>query len=143
MRTISAAQQAILDAPGGRTVRLRVWVRDGGGTDRDLSTYAGTLVPGLNLVTSGQVRDDVDANGQTATFTFKRNVDGINLSPLMEASPLRSLHSMVIEPSPSAIFTVSIVPSKRFIQSPDCGSTSIGTSATSAFTWRCRSINGA
>jgi len=88
MRTISAAQQAILDAPGGRTVRLRVWVRDGGGTDRDLSTYAGTLVPGLNLVTSGQVKDDIDANGQTATFTFKRNVDGINLSPLMEASPL-------------------------------------------------------
>jgi hypothetical protein len=83
MRAISAAEDAVLNATGGRRARLRVSVKDSGGTFRDLGTY-----PGRNLVQNATWGEDVDSNGMDADITLKRECEKISAAPLMTKSPL-------------------------------------------------------
>lgn len=83
MRTISAAEDALLTATGGRQTHHRVKVKDSGGTFRDLSTY-----PGQNLCLEATWKEDVDSPGMQADITLKREVENISLAPLKAASPL-------------------------------------------------------
>lgn len=82
MRTITAAQQAIL-AASGQTEHVRVSVKDSGGTFRDLTTY-----PGFNAVKSVQWADSVDASHMTADITLVRESHKLSLAPLMTNSAL-------------------------------------------------------
>jgi hypothetical protein len=83
VRTISANESAILTATGGRKTRVRVKVKDSGGTFRDLTTY-----PGLNLVLGCDWGEGVDSPGMDADIQLKRESEKISLAPLMTASPL-------------------------------------------------------
>jgi hypothetical protein len=88
MRTFSAAEQARWNSRGGVRHLIRVFVKDSGGTYRDLTTYAQAIVGGLNFLTSGTWKDAVDAPGQTGSFTCKREVGKLSLNPLITASAL-------------------------------------------------------
>lgn len=82
MRTISAADDALFTAPGGRATFLRVDTQDSGATWRDLTTYLGQ-----NFVTSATWSDGVDDPGQHGTLMVKREVEQLSLSPFMQGSP--------------------------------------------------------
>jgi len=83
MRTISTADGYLLQSDSGRSALLRVSVKDGGGTFRDLTTY-----PGQNLVLDAEWSEDIDSNGLTAKITLLRGGDQLSLSPLHQTSPL-------------------------------------------------------
>jgi len=83
MRTISAANDKLFTAAGGRRELLRVSVKDSGGTFRDLTTY-----PGQNLVNGASWREDIDSPGLAGEVTLAREVELLSLSPLMADSPL-------------------------------------------------------
>lgn len=99
MRTISAADEQLLTAVGGRRTLIRVKVKDAGGTFRDLTTY-----PGENMVLGATWNEDVDSNGLSATITLKREVEKISLSPLMDDSPLN--RGFVHTASPTALIAM-------------------------------------
>lgn len=80
MRTLSAAHAAQLTHGH---FRVRVSVRDAGGTFRDLTTVAG-----FNAVRSVRWTESVDSPGMTADVELWRNLDAISFSPLHDASPL-------------------------------------------------------
>lgn len=81
MRTISAAEDALLTAVGGRSVRFRVKVKDSGGTFRDLTTYGP-----YNMCVSADWRETTDSPGLEANVVLKREVEKWSLAPLMAAS---------------------------------------------------------
>lgn len=80
MRTISADHSARLAAGHWR---VRVSVKDAGGTYRDL-----TSVAGFNALKSVRWGENVDAPGMTADIELWRNLDAISFSPLHDSSPL-------------------------------------------------------
>lgn len=82
MRTITDAQAAVR-ASGHQAEHVRVQVRDGGGTWRDLTTY-----PGFNAVNSYSVTNDVGSPHMTADVELVRENFKSSLSPYMSASPL-------------------------------------------------------
>jgi hypothetical protein len=82
LRTITAAQQQVLDS-GFQAAKLRVSVKDAGGTWRDMSTY-----PGFDAVRSASIQARVDDPHMTLDVSFHRELDGLSLSPLMEDSAL-------------------------------------------------------
>lgn len=83
MRSISAAEDALLTATGGRRTRFRVKVKDSGGTYRDLSTYAG-----IDLCLEANWGENVDSPGMDADIVLKREVEMLSLAPLRADSPL-------------------------------------------------------
>jgi hypothetical protein len=83
VRSISADDNALFTAVGGRATFLRVDVQDSGATWRDLTSY-----PGQNLVVSASWHDAVDGNGQNGEIRLKREVEQLSLAPLMQGSPL-------------------------------------------------------
>jgi hypothetical protein len=83
MRTISAAEDAVLTAAGGRAVFWRAKIKNSGGTFRDLSSYAGQ-----NLCLEASWKEDVDAPGMDADILLKREVEKISIAPLMAGSPV-------------------------------------------------------
>lgn len=80
MRSMSAADVARY---ANGYFRVRVEVKDAGGTWRDLSS-----LPTFNAIRSVDWGEDVDSPGMTADVTFFRNLDAISLSPLHETSPI-------------------------------------------------------
>lgn len=82
MRTISAADDALHTAIGGRAVFHRVKVKDAGGTFRDLSTYGP-----YNMCVSADWEESIDGPGLEATIQLKREVEQWSLAPLKAASP--------------------------------------------------------
>jgi hypothetical protein len=82
MRAISTAYDQLLKARGGTMRRLRVSVKDSGGTFRDLTTYLGS-----NFLLAGSWGESVDDNGFEADFEVLRNQHKVNLSPYMTTSP--------------------------------------------------------
>lgn len=82
MRTISSAQSAVLSG-SMRAHHLKVEVKDGGGTWRDLTTY-----PGFNAVVSVDWGENVDEPHATADIQLARELDAVSLSPWMEDSAL-------------------------------------------------------
>jgi hypothetical protein len=83
VRAISAADDALHTATGGRAVFFRAKVKDSGGTFRDLTTYAGQ-----NLCLSADWKENVDSPGLEADITLKREVEKISVAPLMTGSPV-------------------------------------------------------
>lgn len=82
MRTITADQQGVLNADS-QSDHLRVWIKDSGGTFRDLTTY-----PGFNAVKSATWSDKVDSPHVTADITLIRELHKLSLAPLMTNSAL-------------------------------------------------------
>jgi hypothetical protein len=82
MRTISAAQQVVLDS-GVQGEHVRVSVKDGGGTFRDLTSY-----PGYNAVKTVQIQEKVDQPHMTCSIALLRELGKLSLAPLMQASGL-------------------------------------------------------
>lgn len=82
MRTITTAQQAVLDGDG-RAEYVRVSVKDAGGTYRDLTTY-----PGVNMLKRVSWEDTIDNPSATCDVVLTREQDYLSLAPLMAASPL-------------------------------------------------------
>ncbi len=82
MRTITAAQQAVIDS-GVQGEHVRVLVRDAGATFRDLTTY-----PGFNAVQSVSWKEMVGADHATADITLSRELYALSLAPLMTDSAL-------------------------------------------------------
>lgn len=84
MRTIATGDSQILSASSQeRGARVRVSVKDAGGTFRDLTTY-----PEEDFVESVSWREDVDSPGATASVALKRAVGEKSVVPLHETSPL-------------------------------------------------------
>lgn len=84
MRSIATADAQILAASSAeRGARVRVFVKDSGGTFRDLTTY-----PEEDFVEAVTWAEDVDSPGLTATITLRRAVGEKSLAPLHEYSPL-------------------------------------------------------
>ena len=84
MRALDTQQtQVVASAGAARLVRLRVKVKDSGGTFRDLTTY-----PGINLVLGATWRESMDDKGITAEVRLKCSQNAISLSPLFFESPL-------------------------------------------------------
>lgn len=79
MRTISAAQSTIL-AGTSRSEWLRVLVKDGGGTWRDLSSW-----PGFDSVTSASWGESLDQPHATAEVTLKAWSGPVTVQPLTNA----------------------------------------------------------
>jgi hypothetical protein len=82
MRTISAAQQAVLDS-GVQAEHMRLWVRDADGNWRDLTTW-----PGFNAVLSLTVKGAINDPHATFDATLARSLFALSLSPFMEDSAL-------------------------------------------------------
>jgi hypothetical protein len=82
VRTITAAQQAVLDG-AARADHVRVQIKDSGGTYRDLTTYGG-----CNFVDAVSLKQSQDEPMASAEITLLREIDGYSLAPLMSASPL-------------------------------------------------------
>jgi hypothetical protein len=82
VRTISADAEAILSG-NSRKVRIRLSIKDTGGTFRDLTTY-----PGINLLKSVTWKESIDDPGITWQAELALASNAISLSPLMTASPL-------------------------------------------------------
>jgi hypothetical protein len=80
MRTITAAQQAVLDG-SARSEHVKVEIEDSGGNFRDMSSY-----PGFNAVDSVAWQENVDDPMVTATVRLKREVEKLSISPFMETS---------------------------------------------------------
>lgn len=98
MRTLTAAEQQLLNPSGGRRELLRVKVKDAGATFRDLTSY-----PGMNFVVSASWKESVDSDGLDCDVSLKREdgLDwefyntvsgnppaGLSLAPLRTSSPL-------------------------------------------------------
>lgn len=82
MRTISAAQQAVLDS-GQQADWTRVSIKDAGGTYRDLTTW-----PGFNAVMHVDRGEDINAPDATASVGLKRELFKLSLSPFVGNSAL-------------------------------------------------------
>lgn len=82
MRTITAAQQAVLDS-GVQADFVRVSIKDSGGTFRDLTTY-----PGYNAVKSVTWSEKIDDPHMTCEVVLLRELHRLSLSPFMTASAL-------------------------------------------------------
>jgi hypothetical protein len=95
VRTISAADDALFTATGGRCDFLRVDVKDSGGTFRDLTTY-----PGENMVISASWGEAVDQPSLNGTVVLKREVELLSLSPLMDTSALNLAFNPSGTPAP-------------------------------------------
>lgn len=111
MRSIAADEDKVLTATGGRRVRVRVKVKDSGGTFRDLTTY-----PGSNFVTSVSWGEDIDSNGMDANIILKRESEQISVAPLMTGSPLNrafaypGTYSALIDLAREVQIEVAVVP---------------------------------
>lgn len=82
MRTISTDQEAVLTGSAtARAMHLRVSVKDGGGTFRDLASYAG-----FNALDSVSMRDDLDSDHASATIVLKRELDDFSVAPDMQSA---------------------------------------------------------
>lgn len=82
MRTPTAAQEAVL-ATTSRAERVRVSVKDAGGTWRDLTTY-----PGINMLDEVTWREDADSPHMTCDMKLRRDVGLLSLAPLRSGSAL-------------------------------------------------------
>jgi hypothetical protein len=82
VRTITAAQQVVLDS-GVSAKHVRLWVKDAGGTWRDLTTYAG-----FNAVKSVSWKEAVNNPCATFSATLSRELYQLSFSPFMEDSAL-------------------------------------------------------
>lgn len=82
MRTITAAQQGVLDN-GNQAELVRVQVKDAGGTWRDLTTY-----PGFNAVKSVTWTENINDRHATFDITLFRELYSLSLSPYVSASAL-------------------------------------------------------
>lgn len=84
MRAWNTTEQAIVEASGAtRLARVRVSVKDSGGTFRDLTTW-----PEFDFVRSATWREDVDGNGLEASISCTLAIENRSLAPLHENSPL-------------------------------------------------------
>jgi hypothetical protein len=84
VRAWTVGEQKAWEA-AGRELRahLRVKVKDGGGTWRDLTTYAGA-----DLVVQASLQDSVDDDGAGLSVELSRGVEALSLAPLHTGSPL-------------------------------------------------------
>lgn len=82
MRTFSTQAQHVFES-GAATTRLRVSVKDAGGTFRDLTSY-----PEADFVLGAEVREGNDDNGMACSVTLQRAIGDRSLAPLHETSPL-------------------------------------------------------
>jgi hypothetical protein len=82
MRTITAAQQACLDA-GVQADHVRVSVKDSTSTFRDLSTYAG-----FNALRTVTWAERIDDPHMTCEVTLMRELNKLRFSPYVQASAL-------------------------------------------------------
>lgn len=83
MLAISAYEEAVLSATGGRQVTWRAQVKDSGGSFRDLSTYGP-----YNMCIDVDWGENIDGPGLDANVTLKREVEFWSLAPLVAGSPL-------------------------------------------------------
>lgn len=81
MRALTTADEQLQTKRGGVTRRVRVSVKDGGGTFRDLTTYLGK-----DFLLAGSWGETVDDNGFEASFEVLRQEGKTNLSPYMTKS---------------------------------------------------------
>lgn len=82
MRARTAAQQAVIDA-GVQAEFCRVWIKDSGGTFRDLTTY-----PGFNAVKSVTWAEKIDDPHMTCELVLMREAYRLSLSPFMAGSAI-------------------------------------------------------
>lgn len=78
MRTISAQESAALASPDGYQSRVRVQIKDSGGTFRDYST-----LEGIDWILNAEWNEDIDQPVATARLTLALNHYDLSLSPLM------------------------------------------------------------
>lgn len=121
MRTVSNDVGAVLDASSRfADSRVRVSVKDSGGTFRDLTSY-----PEDNFVIDVSVRDDIDSNGPTASITLQKAIEQKSLAPLMASSPLNLAFNPAASWSPllalgrQVKIEVAVIPEGKPVQSGD------------------------
>ena len=98
MRTLSATEDKIVTGTARRAF-VRVSVRDGGGTFRDLTTY-----PEFNFVRSVDWSEGVDDNGMTAKVTCIAAIGDRSLVPFHATSPLNT--NFVVGTASSSLLAV-------------------------------------
>lgn len=110
MRTITAAQQAVIDS-GSQSDHVRVSVKDSGGTFRDLTTY-----PGFNALRSVKLGERIEDPHMTCDFAVSREMFKFSLAPFMTASALNKgfdpagVYSPIIAINREVKVEVAIVP---------------------------------
>jgi hypothetical protein len=82
VRALTAAQQAVVDS-GNQAEWARLWVKDAGGTWRDLTSY-----PGFNAVKSLNWSEQIDNPQATFDAELFREFYAFNLSPFVAGSPI-------------------------------------------------------
>lgn len=113
MRTRSAADQAVWSS-GTQGEHLRVWVKDGGGTFRDLTTYAG-----FNAVKACTIAERIEDPHPTADVTLVRQRDRLNFAPLVSGSAINrgfdpfAAYSPLVQLNREVKIEVSIVPADK------------------------------
>jgi hypothetical protein len=81
VRTISGAERTLIG--GSRfDVHLRAFIRDAGGTFRDLTN----VHTGRNWLLGVTIRESLDSPSATASVTLSRTVDGLTIAPGVSAS---------------------------------------------------------
>jgi hypothetical protein len=87
MRPLTTQEAAVLAAPSGYSVALRVSIKDVAGTWRDL-----TALHGHDFVEAVEHTYDIDDQAPSAVITLRREVAGqwLSLAPLMGASRLNN-----------------------------------------------------
>lgn len=94
MRTITAAQQAVLDSRVQADF-IRVSVKDSGGTFRDLTTY-----PGFNAVKTVQLKEQVSDPHATLELSLHRELYQLTLAPMMQDSAINRAFNPAASYSP-------------------------------------------
>lgn len=119
MRTITTAQQAILDA-GSRSHHVKVEIADiGGSTWRDMNSY-----PGYEAVISAKWETGLDSPIMTATVELARDVESLSVNPLIDNAinrnfnPANSL-SQLVDLNRLIRISVAVFPEDRTPESAD------------------------
>jgi hypothetical protein len=102
MRTITAAQQRVLDS-GVQGEHVRVRVKDGGGTFRDLTTW-----PGFNAVKQVSIKAAINDPHMTCDVALARELFDLSFSPFVEDSALNRNFD------PGASFTALLAVTREF-----------------------------
>jgi hypothetical protein len=93
MRSLSSQELAVLASTAGRASHVRVKVKDGSGTWRDV-----TSLEGRDFLDAVEIDESVDQPVSAATVTLKRQIDLFSVAPLRADSKLNTLGGQLVTP---------------------------------------------
>lgn len=105
MRSLSSQELAVLTSTAGRASHVRVKVKDGSGTWRDVC-----LLEGRDFLDAVEVDESVDQPVSAATVTLKRQIDLLSVAPLRADSKLNSLGGQLATPGREFLIEAAVRP---------------------------------